>query len=99
MFLSGEAINGTEADGIGLADHYVPVEQLEAVVITFTEKLLSSRLWDVQDQKGDEPKKRCWFEAGLKTEQEAPGFLTGTGDFQEGIVIFMEKRELRWKGR
>ena len=100
MIMTGDTVDGKKAREIGLADEVVPMDQLEDAVMSFAAKLgskpplgLRKIKWVVN--KGIDTD----LQSGLKMEQEALGFLTGTEDFQEGIAAFMEKREPRWKGK
>jgi len=76
------------------------MEQLEATVMAFAEKLASKPPLGLRKIKAVINKGMDTdIQSGLKLEQEALGFLMQTEDFQEGIAAFMEKREPRWKGR
>ena len=100
MILTGDTVKGQEAKAIGLADEVVPMEQLEATVMAFAEKLASKPPLGLRKIKAVINKGMDTdIQSGLKLEQEALGFLMQTEDFQEGIAAFMEKREPRWKGR
>lgn len=100
MILSGETVNGTEAENIGLVDVVVNKEGLDQAVSKFAANLASKPPLGLKKVKeainrGIEVD----LQSGLKIEQEALGFLLQTEDFQEGIAAFMEKREPQWKGR
>jgi enoyl-CoA hydratase/carnithine racemase len=100
MILSGDTVNGSEAKEIGLVDQVVNREALDRAVCDFASKLASKpplglkKIKEVINKGYDTD-----FQAGLKLEQEALGFLIQTEDFQEGIAAFMEKRDPCWKGR
>ncbi len=100
MILSGDAVSGTEAKRIGLADEVAPKESLDRVVTEFADKLAGKppvglkRIKEAINKGMDRD-----LETGLEIEQRMLGQLLQTEDFREGINAFMEKREPRWKGR
>ncbi|MCJ7806052.1 MAG: enoyl-CoA hydratase/isomerase family protein, partial [Clostridia bacterium] len=93
MILSGDTVSGSEAKKIGLVDEVVNKEGLDRAVSEFAAKLAGKpplglkKIKEVINRGVDVD-----FQAGLKLEQEALGFLLQTEDFREGIAAFMEKR-------
>lgn len=100
MILTGETVNGAEAQRIGLADALVAREELDQFVSNFARELSAKaplglkKIKEVINRGIDTD-----LQSGLKIEQEALGFLLQTEDFREGIAAFLEKREPKWKGR
>lgn len=100
LILTGRTIRGTEAAEIGLATHAVPDGQLENVVSECTQRLgqLSPTALAIT-KKASYAWDSMHFDKGLaRAEKIYLEELMKTGDAQEGIRAFMEKREPRWSG-
>jgi cyclohexa-1,5-dienecarbonyl-CoA hydratase len=98
LILTGRTISGTEAAEIGLANHAVAEEQLQAAVdgtvkevlgispssLAITKKAIYA--WDA-----------AHFDKGLaRAEKIYLEELMKTADAQEGVRAFIEKREPKW---
>jgi cyclohexa-1,5-dienecarbonyl-CoA hydratase len=98
LILTGRTISGTEAAEIGLANHAVAEEQLQAAVdgtvkevlgispssLAITKKAIYA--WDA-----------AHFDKGLaRAEKIYLEELMKTADTQEGVRAFIEKREPKW---
>jgi cyclohexa-1,5-dienecarbonyl-CoA hydratase len=101
LILTGRMISGTEAAAIGLANHAVSEEGLQAsadqcvsefsrlssAALAVTKKALYA--WDAMH-----------FDKGLaRAEKIYIEELMKTADAQEGIQAFMQKREASWTGK
>ena len=100
LLMTGERIDAQEAHRIGVVNHVVPKDQLEAEVNKMAAKLASlspailklgkDAFYQTQDMNFDEAL------AYLKSQLT---LNTLTEDVVEGITAFMEKRDPVWKGR
>lgn len=100
IVFTGEMISAREAERIGLADVVVPMDKLEETVMEFARKLASKAPLALQRIKAVMREgMETDLKSGLKLEQDAVSFLSGTEDFQEGILSFLEKRPPVWKGK
>jgi cyclohexa-1,5-dienecarbonyl-CoA hydratase len=101
LILIGKTISGTEAAEIGLANHAVAEEQLQAVVDETVQQLLrlspsslaiakkAIYAWDA-----------AHFDKGLvRAEKIYLEELMRTADAQEGIRAFIEKRPPKWAAK
>jgi len=101
MILSGERINGSYAESIGLVSRVYPSEQIGEKTAEFA-KSLASRVAPISAaiakrlmNKGSEVP----TDNGLEMESLAMGLLFGTEDLKEGISAFIQKRKPEYKGR
>ena len=100
IIYTGERISAKEAERIGLADVVVPMDKLEETVMEFAKKLASKAPLALKRIKATMNKGiETDLKSGLDMEQEAVTFLTGTEDFREGIMAFLEKRSPKWTGK
>jgi len=101
LILTGRTISGTEAAECGLATHAVPQNQLTSAVQQCVEQLLrlspaalavakkAFYAWDsMHFDKGLARAEKIYFEDWMKT-----------GDAQECIRSFIEKRQPQWTGK
>jgi cyclohexa-1,5-dienecarbonyl-CoA hydratase len=100
LILTGRVISGREAAEIGLANRATPVAELACAVDECVADLLklSPRTLAVT-KKAVYAWDAMHFEKGLaRAEKIYLEELMKTGDAQEGIRAFMEKREPKWGG-
>ena len=102
FFMTGNWVNGKEAEIIGLVNKAVPADKLEETVNELAAKLaaerspLATRLMKNLVNQGIQIK----LSAGLDLELvEAVHHYTTSEDFKEGLGAFTEKRKPTFKGR
>ena len=101
MVLLGESIGAAEAERIGLVNKVVPEEELDKTADEFARKFLEKSNLSVKlcreafYQAADKSK----FEEALQIATELGIKTWETGDGQEGLIAFMEKRKPNWKGK
>ncbi len=100
LILSGNVINATEAEKIGLVNAVYRQEELLQKTEEFVELILSkgklavSAAVDCILSAGD-----LSLTEGLDYESKLFGITCGTEDFKEGTLAFLEKRKAEFKGR
>jgi enoyl-CoA hydratase/carnithine racemase len=100
LLLTGARIDAREAERLGLINHAVPVEQLDAKVDELARQIASlspavlrlgrDAFYSMADLE---------FERALDFLQAMLTVNLGTEDAIEGVRAFLEKREPAWKGR
>ena len=100
MMLTGERLEAREAQQLGLVNHAVPREQLDAkvdeIIETITGKspailrLGRRAFYTMRDME---------YEKALEYLSSVLAINTMAEDVAEGISAFLEKREPRWKGK
>jgi enoyl-CoA hydratase/carnithine racemase len=100
MILTGENIDALEAYRIGLVSKVVPPSELMKVVMDLAQEMASrapiaSRYAKEAINKGMD----LTLEQGLRLEADLYFLLHTTGDREEGIKAFQEKRPPRFEGR
>jgi cyclohexa-1,5-dienecarbonyl-CoA hydratase len=101
LILTGRTISGTEAAAIGLANRAVDGSQLHETVEVCVGALrrLSPSVLAVT-KKAVYAWNALPFDRGLgRAERIYLDELLKTGDAQEGVAAFMERREPRWTGK
>ena len=99
LILSGEAVDGTEAYRIGLADILVEPDALLSTARAFAAGILANapvavaRALEAVDLGLDLP-----LDQGLATEARLFGTLGDTADMREGTRAFIEKRAAAFRG-
>jgi methylglutaconyl-CoA hydratase len=97
LLLSGRLFSATEAYHLGLVNELVAPEDLAARVSGLAETLsrnspkslgATKRLLAAQNQS--------WLDAAIALAMEANAKARETGDFQEGVAAFLEKRKPAW---
>ncbi len=99
LLLTGEPISAQEALDMGLVNAVVPLDQLEAAALELAGQVASSSPLTLKIGK------QAFYEQ-IGKEQDAAYDLMGevmsknamTGDAQEGMSAFLEKRDPTWRG-
>ena len=100
LLLTGDVINGDEAERLGLVNRAVEPDELEAATRELALKVargpaIAIRLMKVALRQSP----LLDLAAALDYEAASQVFCTQTEDLQEGIKAFLEKREPQFKGR
>ncbi|HZW80971.1 MAG TPA: enoyl-CoA hydratase/isomerase family protein [Candidatus Deferrimicrobiaceae bacterium] len=101
LILTGRTITGTEAAEIGLANHAVAEERLQASVDETVREVLSASSTSLAiTKKAIYAWDAAHFDKGLaRAEKIYLEELMKTADAQEGIRAFIEKREPKWEAK
>jgi enoyl-CoA hydratase/carnithine racemase len=100
MMLTGEKIDATEAQRLGLVGQVVPPDQLDRAVHDFCVKLQSKSPLTIKlglrafAEQDDMP-----LEQALPRLRERLSECLATNDAQEGLMAFLEKRKPIWTGK
>ncbi len=98
LLMTGDFIEATEAERIGLYNRVVPRDQLETVTQEFAKKLArgpSLGLAKTKEMLNREM--HMGFESALQAEAVAQAICMQHPDFKEAHAAFIEKREARFK--
>ena len=100
LILTGDHISAQEAYEIGLVNHVVPVDELDAKVAKLCQKLASKGAIALQMAKrAINHGLQTDLKTGLAVEAACFALCYGTEDKQEGTKAFVEKRTPVFKGR
>jgi len=100
MMLTGERVDAREAQELGLVNHVVPREQLDAKVDEITEKITSKSPAVLRlGRRAFYTMRDMEYEKALEYLASVLAINTMAEDVAEGITAFLEKREPQWKGR
>jgi cyclohexa-1,5-dienecarbonyl-CoA hydratase len=101
LILTGKTISGTEAAEIGLANHAVMDEELQAAVDETVQQVVKMSPTSLAiTKKAIYAWDAAHFDKGLaRAEKIYLEELVKTADAQEGVLAFMEKREPKWTGK
>lgn len=100
MILTGEFIDAKTAFAIGLVNHVVPLDQLQAKTMEIAQRI--SRKSPIALQLAKEAVKlasRSNLDEGLRREVDLFALCFSTEDKDEGVSAFLEKRDPVFKGR
>ena len=100
MILTGEFIDAKTAFAIGLVNHVVPLDQLQAKTMEIAQRI--SKKSPIALQLAKEAVKlasRSNLDEGLRREVDLFALCFSTEDKDEGVSAFLEKREPVFKGR
>ena len=100
MILSGEIISAEEAYRIGLVNHVVPADQLEAKTMEIANRIadkspIALRLAKEAVQLAS----RSNLDEGLRREVDLFALCFSSEDKDEGVKAFLEKRKAEFKGK
>jgi methylglutaconyl-CoA hydratase len=97
LLLTGRIFDAEEALRLGLVNEVVPRQELEARVRALAENLIANSPQSLAATKqlmADQ--RRAWLDAAIVNAIEANAQARETGDFQEGVSAFLEKRKPVW---
>lgn len=100
MILTGEIVDATEAQRLGLVERVFPHEQLLEKAFEFAKQVASAPFLSVRHAKA--LVKRYWdhnrSEEGARQELDAVMEITRSADCREGIEAFLDKRPPTYRG-
>ena len=100
MLLTGEAISAEEAYRVGLVNHVVPPEELEAATMKLAHKIVPFSTYTVALGKEAFYKQLALGQsAAYEVGKEAMVRNALADDAHEGMSAFLEKRQPHWKHR
>jgi enoyl-CoA hydratase/carnithine racemase len=99
MMLLGERLEALEAAELGLLNHAVPPEALDAEIETLCAKLATKAPLAIQHGlRALAAQDTLTLEAALPMLRDRLGQLLSTDDAREGLMAFLQKRSPEWKG-
>ncbi|MBE7515199.1 MAG: enoyl-CoA hydratase/isomerase family protein [Chloracidobacterium sp.] len=100
MILTGDMIDAATAEKLGLVNHVVPADQLEAETMKLAEKIAEKAPIALQlCKEAVKFASRSNLDEGLRREVDLFAIAFSTEDKQEGVSAFLEKRKPDFKGR
>jgi len=100
IMLTGERLDAREAQQLGLVNHVVPREQLDAKVDEITKKITSKSPAILRlGRRAFYTMRDMEYEKALEYLSSVLAINTMAEDVAEGISAFLEKREPYWKGK
>jgi enoyl-CoA hydratase len=99
MILTGEIIDAKTAFAIGLINHVVPLDQLEAKTMEIANRIAEkSPIALALAKEAVKIASRSNLDEGLRREVDLFALCFSTEDKNEGVAAFLEKRKAVWKG-
>ncbi|HKP38606.1 MAG TPA: enoyl-CoA hydratase-related protein [Pyrinomonadaceae bacterium] len=100
MILSGEIISATEAHRIGMVNHVVPADQLEAKTMEIANRIAEKSPIALRLAKeAVKLASRSNLDEGLRREVDLFALCFSSEDKDEGVKAFLEKRKAEFKGK
>ena len=100
MMLTGERVDATEAQQIGMVNHVVPREQLDAKVDEIAQKIAKKSPAVLRlGRRAFYTMRDMEYEKALEYLASMLAINTMAEDVAEGVTAFLEKREPIWKGK
>jgi enoyl-CoA hydratase len=100
MMLTGERVDAREAQQLGLINHVVPRDQLDAKVDEIIKKITSKSPAILRlGRRAFYTMRDMEYEKALEYLSSMLAINTMAQDVAEGISAFLEKREPQWKGK
>ena len=100
MILTGEIIDAKTAFAIGLVNHVVPLDQLEAKTMEIASRIAEkSPIALSLAKEAVKIASRSNLDEGLRREVDLFALCFSTEDKDEGVAAFLEKRKPVWKGK
>lgn len=100
LILTGDIIDAKTAFAIGLVNHVVPAEQLEATTMEIAARI--AQKGPIALRLAKEAVKiasRSLLDEGLRREVDLFGLCFSTADKDEGVSAFLEKRKPEFRGK
>lgn len=100
MILTGEIIDARTAFAIGLVNHVVPLDQLEAKTMEIANRIAEKGPVAVSlAREAVKIASRSNLDEGLRREVDLFALCFASEDKDEGVNAFLEKRKPVWKGK
>jgi enoyl-CoA hydratase len=100
MILTGEILDARTAHAIGLVNHVVPLDQLEAKTMEIANRIAEkSPIALSLAKEAVKIASRSNLDEGLRREVDLFALCFSTEDKDEGVAAFLEKRKPVWKGK
>lgn len=100
MILTGDMIDANTAFSIGLVNHVVPADQLEAKTMEIANKIAGRGPIALQLAKeAVKIASKSNLDEGLRREVDLFALCFSTEDKDEGVSAFLEKRKPEFKGK
>ena len=100
MILTGEIIDAAAALGIGLVNHVVPADQLEAKTMEIANRIAEKSPIALRLAKeAIKIASRSNLDEGLRREVDLFALCFSSEDKDEGVKAFLEKRKPEFKGK
>jgi len=100
MILTGEIIDAKTAHAIGLVNHVVPLDQLEAKTMEIASRIAEkSPIALSLAKEAVKIASRSNLDEGLRRQVDLFALCFSTEDKDEGVKAFLEKRKPVWKGK
>ncbi|MGH9908337.1 MAG: enoyl-CoA hydratase/isomerase family protein [Pyrinomonadaceae bacterium] len=100
MILTGDIIDAKTAFAIGLVNHVVPADQLEAKTMEIANRIADKGPVALKLAKeAVKTASRSLLDEGLRREMDLFALCFSTEDKDEGVKAFLEKRKPVFKGR